>query len=352
MNSIEDIRIMSIKPLPSPKEVKELYRLDQKTCRAIAGYRKTITKIISWEDNRFLAIIGPCSIHSQKEAVEYAARLKKLSDEVSDKIFIVMRAFFAKPRTTIGWKGLIYDPYLDGSCDIVEGVRLARETAKQIIELGLPIGTEVLDPFTVQYLSDCISWAGIGARTVESQLHRELASGLSAPVGFKNNTDGNILVAFDAMEAAGHQHVFLGVGDDGRIARVVTRGNPRTHIILRGAAGGENGKSATNYEKDYVQEVAAMLGKRGLSSAIVVDCSHGNSGKNHQKQAGVFFEVLKQRKSRRSHIVGAMLESYLEEGSQKITRDRSFLKRGISITDACIGWDETEKLLKKAYDLL
>lgn len=352
MNSIEDIRIMGIKPLPSPREVKELYRLDPKICLAIAGYRETIAEIISWEDDRFLAIVGPCSIHSQKEAVEYTMRLKKLSDEVSDKIFIVMRAFFAKPRTTVGWKGMIYDPHLDDSCDIAEGVRLARETAKMIVELGLPIGTEALDPFTIQYLSDCIAWAGIGARTVESQLHRELASGLSAPVGFKNNTNGNVLVAFDAMEAAGYQHVFLGVGDDGRIARVVTRGNPSTHIILRGAAGGENGKSATNYGKDRVQEVAAMLGKRGLSSAIVVDCSHGNSGKNHKKQAGVFSEVLKQRKSRRSHIVGAMLESYLEEGSQKITRDRLLLKRGVSVTDACIGWDETEKLLKKAYTLL
>lgn len=351
MNSIEDIRIMGIKPLPSPKEVKELYRLDPKICRAIAGYREMIAKIILWEDNRFLAIVGPCSIHNQKEAVEYAMRLKKLSDEVSDKIFIVMRAFFAKPRTTVGWKGIIYDPHLDDSCDIAEGVRLARETAKMIVELGMPIGTEALDPFTIQYLSDCIAWAGIGARAVESQLHRELASGLSAPVGFKNNTNGNALVAFDAMEAAGHQHVFLGVGDDGRIARVVTRGNPSTHIILRGAVG-DNGKNATNYEKERVQEVAAILGKRGLSSAIVVDCSHGNSGKNHEKQAGVFSEVLKQRKSRRSHIVGAMLESYLEEGSQKIPRDKSLLKHGVSITDACIGWDETEKLLKKAHALL
>lgn len=347
MKNIEDIRIMSIKSLPSPREIKELYRLSPEIYRAIAGYRETIAKIISWEDNRFLTIVGPCSIHNPDEAIEYATRLKKLSDEVGDKIFIVMRAFFAKPRTTVGWKGLMYDPCLDGSCDIAEGIRLSRETAKRIAELGLPIGTEALDPFTIQYLSDCIAWAGIGARTVESQLHRELASGLSAPVGFKNNTDGNVLMAFDAMEAARHSHMFLGVDDDGHVSQVATDGNPWTHIVLRG--GGQN---MTNYDAKHIQATAAMLNKRGLSSAIVIDCSHGNSGKDHTKQAGVFSDIFKQYKSERSSIVGAMLESYLEESNQKISSDPARLKYGVSITDACIGWDETEKLLKDTYESL
>ena len=344
---IEDIRIMSIKSLPSPREVKELYRLDPEIYRAIAGYRETVAKILSREDNRFLAIIGPCSIHNSDEAIEYATRLKKLSDEVSDKIFIVMRAFFTKPRTTIGWKGMMYDPRLDGSCDIAEGVRLSRETAKRICEIGLPIGTEALDPFTVQYLSDAITWAGIGARTVESQLHRELASGLSAPVGFKNNTAGNVLIAIDAMESAKHPHVFLGIGDDGHIARVTTRGNPWTHIVLRG--GGQN---MTNYDPEHIQATADMLNKRGLSSAIVVDCSHGNSGKDHVKQESVFMDVFKQYKSRRSNVVGAMLESNLREGSQKIPADPRDLKYGISVTDSCMSLKATEELILKAFSIL
>jgi len=344
---IEDIRIMSIKSLPSPREVKELYRLDPEIYRAIAGYRETVAKILSREDNHFLVIIGPCSIHNSDEAIEYATRLKKLSDEVSDKIFIVMRAFFTKPRTTIGWKGMMYDPRLDGSCDIAEGVRLSRETAKRICEIGLPIGTEALDPFTVQYLSDAITWAGIGARTVESQLHRELASGLSAPVGFKNNTAGNVLIAIDAMESAKHPHVFLGIGDDGHIARVTTRGNPWTHIVLRG--GGQN---MTNYDPEHIQATADMLNKRGLSSAIVVDCSHGNSGKDHVKQESVFMDVFKQYKSRRSNVVGAMLESNLREGSQKIPADPRDLKYGISVTDSCMSLKATEELILKAFSIL
>ena len=344
---IEDIRIMSIKSLPSPMEIKELYRLNPEIYRAIAGYRETIAKILSWEDNRFLAIIGPCSIHNSDEAIEYAERLKKLSDEVSDKIFIVMRAFFAKPRTTVGWKGLMYDPRLDDSCDIAEGIRLSRETAKRISEICLPIGTEALDPFTIQYLSDCVAWAGIGARTVESQLHRELASGLSAPVGFKNNTAGNVLIAIDAMEAAKHPHVFLGIGDDGHIARVTTRGNPWTHIVLRGG-----GRNMTNYDPEHIRATADMLNKRGLSSAIVIDCSHGNSGKDHAKQEGVFLDVFKQYKSGRSSVVGAMLESNLREGSQKIPADPRDLKHGVSITDGCMGWDATEALILKAFSIL
>ena len=344
---IENIRIMSIKSLPSPREIKGLYRLNQKIYRVIAGYRETIAKILSWEDNRFLAIIGPCSIHNSDEAIEYAERLKKLSDEVNDKIFIVMRAFFAKPRTTVGWKGLMYDPRLDDSCDIAEGIRLSRETAKRISEIGLPIGTEALDPFTIQYLSDCVAWAGIGARTVESQLHRELASGLSAPVGFKNNTAGNVLIAIDAMESAKHPHVFLGIGDDGHIARVTTRGNPWTHIVLRGG-----GRNMTNYDPEHIRATADMLNKRGLSSAIVIDCSHGNSGKDHVKQESVFMDVFKQYKSRRSNVVGAMLESNLREGSQKIPADPRDLKHGVSITDGCMGWDATEALILKAFSIL
>lgn len=348
MNNIENIRIMNIKSLPSPREIKELYQLSPATRMAIAGFRETIAKILLREHKRFLVIVGPCSIHDQEEAIEYAKRLKKLSDEVGDKIFIVMRAYFAKPRTTIGWKGLIYDPQLDDSCCIAEGVNEARETAKRIAELGLPIGTEALDPFTVQYLSDCISWASIGARTVESQLHRELASGLSAPVGFKNNTDGNTLVALEAMEAARHWHVFLGVDGDGRIARVETKGNPWTHIVLRGG-----GRNMTNFDAEYIRILSSELDNRGLISSMVVDCSHGNSSKDHRRQAGVFSEIIRQRKSGNSSIVGAMLESYLEAGNQKIpSNPATRLKYGVSITDACIGWDETEKLIKEAYVLL
>jgi 3-deoxy-7-phosphoheptulonate synthase len=290
-----------------------------------------------------LVVVGPCSIHDPKGAMEYAEKLNVLRKEVEDQIVILMRVYFEKPRTTIGWKGLINDPFMDGSTNIEMGLRQARKLLLDINGLGLPAATEFLDPYVPQYTSDLVSWAAIGARTTESQTHREMASGLSMPVGFKNGTDGGLQVAIDAMGAAMHPHSFLGVDPEGFTAIVRTTGNPWGHIVLRG------GNLRTNYDQESIVETAALLKKAGLNSIIMVDCSHANSGKQPLKQEIVWKSVLEQRLAGNQALVGLMLESYLEAGNQSIPKNAADLRYGVSVTDSCLDWDSTERLLRFAH---
>lgn len=311
--------------------------------RTVVEGRKVIGRIIRKEDPRVLAIVGPCSIHDPVAALDYARRLAELRKKVLDKVYVVMRVYFEKPRTVLGWRGLIFDPGLDGSADIPRGLREARRLLLTINELGLPAGSEILDPIVPQYITDLLSWASIGARTTESQTHREMASGLSMPVGFKNGTDGSLESAINAMTSSLNPHSFIGIDQEGMTSILRTRGNDTIHLILRG------GKMGPNYYEENVERAEEMLKRSGLPEAIVVDCSHMNSGKNHMRQARVFHAFLNQRTRGRKSLIGFMLESNLFEGNQEIPKDLSNLKYGVSITDACIGWEETEKLLLEAY---
>ena len=305
--------------------------------------RETVVEILSRRDPRLLVIVGPCSIHDERAALEYAGRLADLAAVVQHEIFVIMRVYFEKPRTTVGWRGMIIDPNLDFSSDIPEGLRIARRILLAINELGLPTATEVLDPIVPQYTADLVAWAAVGARTTESQTHREMASGLSMPVGFKNSTDGNLQVAIDAIVSARDPHRFLGLDQDGRIGVVSTRGNPTGHVILRG------GRSGTNYDTASVCAAVDRLERAGLAPALMVDCSHDNSGKKHQNQETAWNSVLEQRaQSPSCPIVGAMLESNLFEGRQSIPDDPGELRYGVSITDECISWDTTERMLTGA----
>jgi 3-deoxy-7-phosphoheptulonate synthase len=308
--------------------------------------REVIKSILNKQDKRLLAIVGPCSIHDYKAAVEYARRLKDLRQRLQERLLILMRVYFEKPRTTIGWRGLILDPRLDGTGEIAEGLRLARKLLLEITALGVPAATEILDPIVPQYIADLISWTAIGARTTESQTHREMASGLSMPIGFKNNTDGNLQIPIDAMSSSKHPHSFLGIDQDGKTCILKTSGNPHTHIILRGS------RRRTNYKRWHISEASQLLKKAGFDSSIMVDCSHGNSGKKQQNQEVVLESVLKNRKRGMSNIIGFMLESNLREGNQSIPSDKSQLEFGVSITDECIGWEKTEALLVSAYSSL
>ena len=305
--------------------------------------RETVVEILSRRDPRLLVIVGPCSIHDERAALEYARRLADLAAVVQHEIFVIMRVYFEKPRTTVGWRGMIIDPNLDFSSDIPEGLRIARRILLAINELGLPTATEVLDPIVPQYTADLVAWAAVGARTTESQTHREMASGLSMPVGFKNSTDGNLQVAIDAIVSARDPHRFLGLDQDGRIGVVSTRGNPTGHVILRG------GRSGTNYDAASVCAAVDRLERAGLTPALMVDCSHDNSGKKHQNQETAWNSVLEQRaQSASCPIAGAMLESNLFEGRQRIPNDPGELRYGVSITDECISWDTTERMLTGA----
>lgn len=312
----------------------------------VAASRETIKQIIGGDDHRFLAIVGPCSIHDEEAALEYATRLKVLAEKVSERIFVVMRVYFEKPRTTVGWKGLINDPHMDDSFDIDEGLHKARRILMRINELGLPAGTEMLEPIVPQYIADLVSWASIGARTTESPTHRQLASGLSMPVGYKNATDGSVDIAIHAMISARAPHSFLGIDNEGRTAIIKTRGNEAGHLILRG------GRSGTNYDRESIVSACDKLLGSQLNPALVVDCSHANSEKDHTRQEIVWRDVIEQRANGLEAILGAMLESNINEGQQKLTDGGKDLQYGVSITDACIGWEKTEELLTWAHEAL
>ncbi|MCL4107137.1 UNVERIFIED_CONTAM: hypothetical protein GTU68_039129 [Idotea baltica] len=322
--------------LPVPEAVAEL----------VATRREEVKRILKGEDKRVFAIVGPCSIHNHDIAVEYATRLSKLAAKVNDRLLIVMRVYFEKPRTTVGWKGLINDPFLDGTFDLGAGVRMAREILLDVGKLGLPVATEMLEPITPQYIADLVTLASIGARTTESPTHRQMSSGLSMPVGFKNSTEGSLEVAINAMKAAEAPHSFLGIDGDGKIVVLKTKGNPWGHLILRG------GRTGPNYDAKSLQNAVEMLQKGGLSPRFVVDCSHANSNKDYTQQSVVWNDVIDQRIAGNETIVGMMLESNLQEGKQSVPEDLSQLKHGVSITDGCIGWEETESLILDAYEKL
>jgi 3-deoxy-7-phosphoheptulonate synthase len=308
--------------------------------------RNEIQNIINESSEKIIILVGPCSIHDVQACLEYANKLKKLSQKVDDKIMIVMRTYFEKPRTTTGWKGFINDPNLNDSFDVHEGLRKARGFLNQVLHIGLPTATEFLDPFMPQYYADLISWGAIGARTVESQTHRQLSSGLSMPVGFKNGTGGSIQIAIDAIIAAKNQHVFLGINEKGQASVVKTSGNPYGHLILRG------GKTGPNYDEESVTSAAESLINNGLTPRLIIDCSHGNSNKDYKNQSKVFKSVIKQKLNGQNAIFGLMLESHLNPGSQKISSNPNDLQYGVSVTDQCVGWDETEDLINWAYNEL
>lgn len=343
---LSDTRIQACDVLLTPREIQERLPITDREAETVFQGRRDIENIIDGTDKRKFLVLGPCSIHDVNLAIEYAKKLKKLSDIVKDKLLLVMRVYFEKPRTTVGWKGLINDPDIDGSFQIEKGLLIARQLLLNIAQIGLPAATEALDPITPQYLSDLISWSAIGARTIESQTHREMASGLSMPLGFKNGTDGNIEVALNAMEAARNPHSFLGMNQRGEISILTTKGNEYGQIILRGGGG------KTNYDGETVKQVEQKLRERGLPQEIVIDCSHGNSSKDHRKQKEVFANVIDQIIAGDSAIVGLMLESNLYEGNQPIPEDIKELKYGVSITDKCISWKETEEIILQAYDKL
>lgn len=333
----DNLRVREIKQLVSPTDLKNELPLDDVLMQKVVADRETVRDIIHLRDPRLLLVIGPCSIHDPVAALDYAKRLAALAEEVKERYFIVMRVYFEKPRTTIGWKGFINDPHLDDSCDMEYGLRAARKLLLDIAGLGLPISTEFLDPIVPQYTADLVSWSAIGARTTESQTHREMASGLSMPVGFKNATDGNIQIAINAIESAGSPHSFLGIDQDGRSAVVKTSGNPNTHLVLRG------GDKQPNFELPEVTYAACKLVAAGLKPSVMVDCSHANANKKPENQVKVWESLLVQRTKPNCPIMGAMVESFIEQGNQKITPD---LKYGLSITDACIDWITTERMLR------
>lgn len=335
---VENLRVLGVTRLVSPTRIKEQLPADKRHLRLVAEARETTRAIVHGKDERLLVVVGPCSIHDPVAALDYARRLAALSHEVAGRYFIVMRVYFEKPRTTTGWKGLINDPFLDDSCDMAEGIVLARKLLLDIVSLGLPVGTEFLDPIIPQYTADLVSWAAIGARTTESQTHREMASGLSMPVGFKNGTDGNVQTAVDAMKSTRAPHSFLGIDQDGATSIVKTAGNPDSHVVLRG------GREGANYHPHQVADACAVLRAGGLNPAMMVDCSHANSGKDPNRQPDVWQSILSQREGGRREIIGAMIESNIHPGSQPLQREA--LQYGVSITDACLGWDATEKLLR------
>ena len=341
----DDLRIESIKAVTTPLEVCKEIPITEQAAKTTALTRSAIHDILDRKDNRLIVIAGPCSIHDVEAAEEYASKLKSLIDKYSDDLLIIMRVYFEKPRTTVGWKGLINDPSLDNSFNINKGLRLARQLLLDLNEMGVPAGTEYLDLITPQYVTDLISWGAIGARTTESQVHRELASGLSCPVGFKNGTYGTTKIAVDAINAATRPHHFLSIRKDGGNAAIVsTKGNVDTHIILRGG-------KVPNYEASHVKEATELLTDNSLPKNIVIDCSHGNSNKDHKKQPIVFENIINQRINGNKNIVGVMIESHINAGNQKLNNPAD-LDYGVSITDACVDWNTTEKILLDAHKKL
>ncbi|HZR20306.1 MAG TPA: 3-deoxy-7-phosphoheptulonate synthase [Verrucomicrobiae bacterium] len=342
----QNLHVKEAVRLLTPSALKRQLPAGEGVNRGVVSNRQGISRILRQEDSRLLVVVGPCSIHDTKGALEYGARLNGLRKELSHQLEIVMRVYFEKPRTTIGWKGLINDPHLDGSYDIETGLKSARRLLLELAEMQLPTATEFLDPIIPQYIDDLVTWVAIGARTTESQTHREMASGLSMPVGFKNGTDGSLQIALDAMISARTPHSFLGIDQDGVTSIIRTTGNSIGHMVLRG------GRARPNYDAASLRDAEQQLAKAGLPSILMVDCSHANSGKEHARQEEVWRSVIEQRVSGNDAIIGLMLESYLEEGNQPFPRPAAELRYGVSITDACLGWDATERLLRWAAEKL
>ena len=346
MQKTSDINVVETRALPSPAMLlAELPKTDAQA-EFVTQARREIHRLIFTDDKRFLLIVGPCSIHDLDAGRDYARRLAALAREVSNRVMIVMRVYFEKPRTTVGWKGLVMDPNLDGSHDIAAGLRLGRTFLRDVLDLGLPTATEFLDPITPQYVADLVCWGAIGARTAESQTHRQMASGLSMPLGFKNGTDGSITTAINAIKAAGQPHTFLGINLEGSASAIVTRGNPDCHVVLRGGATGPN------YSPAHIAQTEALLAKAGLPKSILVDCSHDNSAKQPERQPEVMRELLNQLTAGNTTLMGAMIESNLGAGSQPFPQPKDKLRYGVSITDACIDWPTTEKLVRELHAAL
>jgi len=338
----QDLHVLRTEPLVPPADVKREFPGSDALYEVVLRTRAAIRDIVTGKDRRLLAVVGPCSIHDPEAALDYACRLRALGERLAAKLLVVMRVYFEKPRTTIGWKGFLNDPHLDGTHDVQTGLRLARKLLVELARLGLPAGTEMLDPITPQYLADLVSWVAIGARTIESQTHREMASGLSMPVGFKNTTDGNQLAAINAMKSARHPHAFLGIDQDGRTAVVHTGGNPDGHIILRGGR-------TPNYDAASIHACEELLRQAGLPPRIMVDCSHAQTGKDYTRQPEVLANLVEQVRAGNDSIMGFMLESNLGAGNQPLGAGLAY---GVSITDACIDWETTERCLTGALTQL
>jgi len=341
--SLEDINIKGFSPMPTPAEIKAKAPLTVKAAETVAKGRHTVKNIIDGTDPRLMVITGPCSIHDPVAALDYAKRLKELADQIDETIYVVMRVYFEKPRTVVGWKGFINDPYMNNSFKMDEGMLKARQLMLQINEIGLPVATEALDPFSPQYIGELVSWYAIGARTTESQTHREMASGLSAPVGFKNSTDGLLDASINAVKASRQPHYFLGLSEDGRSSIVQTRGNHYSHLVLRGGGG------RPNFDTVSIMLAEESLEKAGLPKRLIVDCSHANSMKKPELQPFVLRDCIVQIVNGNTSICGVMLESNINDGNQKIPEDLKDLKYGVSVTDGCIGWEVTEHALRKTH---
>jgi len=341
-----NLNVSGLTPLIAPADLKQVLPLSEEDAEFVAKSRAQVQDILWNRDPRMMVVIGPCSIHDPKAAIEYAERLAKLNSELHDQLLLVMRVYFEKPRTTIGWKGLINDPDLNGTHLISKGLGIARRLMLNITAMGLPVATEMLDPITPQYMADTISWGAIGARTTESQTHREMSSGLSFPVGFKNGTDGNLQIAIDAMGAACHPHSFLGINREGRTSIVRTTGNPDVHIVLRG------GNDRPNYAAADIAQAEKKLEKAGIKTTLMVDCSHANSLKDHNRQEAVMQDVMEQVAAGNAKIGSLMIESFLKEGNQKMADKLEDLEYGVSITDKCVNWKTTERMLRHAHATL
>ncbi|HDN2513324.1 3-deoxy-7-phosphoheptulonate synthase [Providencia stuartii] len=342
---LNNVNIQDEQVLITPESLKEKYPLSHSNLHAIATSRQVIADIIHQRDPRLLVVCGPCSIHDVDAAIEYGERLQKLAEELSDSLYIVMRVYFEKPRTTVGWKGLISDPFMDGSFQMEKGLHIARDLLTNLVNMGLPLATEALDPNNPQYLGDLFSWSAIGARTTESQTHREMASGLSMPVGFKNGTDGSLSTAINALKAAAMPHRFMGINQSGQVCLLHTKGNSNGHVILRG------GKTP-NYSAEDIAACEAEMRKAGLEPSLMVDCSHGNSNKDYRRQPLVVDSIIEQIVNGNESITGIMLESHINEGNQTSEQPRDAMQYGVSVTDACINWQTTETVLRHLHQAL
>jgi 3-deoxy-7-phosphoheptulonate synthase len=343
---VENINIEAPEILITPDELKREIPLTEKARATVTEGRQVIENILAGKDHRILVVVGPCSIHDLEAANDYALRLKKLAEKVSDSLYIVMRVYFEKPRTTVGWKGLINDPYMNDSFKITDGLHIGRKLLRDILEIGLPTATEALDPISPQYMQDLIAWSAIGARTTESQTHREMASGLSSSIGFKNGTDGGLTVAINALQSVANPHRFLGINSDGKVSIVTTRGNPNAHVVLRGG----NGKP--NYDSVSVSICEQELEAAKIKPNIMVDCSHANSNKDHNLQPLVLDNVSNQILEGNKSIIGVMIESNINAGNQKLSSNPDEMEYGVSVTDACIDWETTEKSMVEMADKL
>jgi 3-deoxy-7-phosphoheptulonate synthase len=345
MEQLHDLRVSRIIRLCSPKALKEKLPVDDRVAETVVTGRHEVENILTGQDSRLLVIVGPCSIHDVDAAREYASKLSVLRTELQHELCILMRVYFEKPRTSVGWKGFINDPHLNDTYDIEHGLYHARRLLIEINAHGLPAATEFLDPITPQYVADLVSWAAIGARTIESQTHRQMASGLSMPVGFKNSTDGRINVAVDAIRSAMHPHSFLGIDQEGHSSVITTKGNPFGHLVLRG---GEK----PNYDAQNIAIAESLMEKTGLEQSILVDCSHANSGKKHEQQLKVWENILEQKEKGNKSIAGVMIESNICGGNQPFPEDPDKLRYGVSITDECLSWGETERMLREGAEVM